>query len=122
MTNSLNTYVIFSPSNGYCCRLFATIDENQDERLSRTELKAFILGIRFLELDLDKDDAVHKLMQDFDTSNDDHVDIEEFINGIKKWLNEARRTQDGPSAADSETLQFIDDFHQVSWTNKTLTA
>ncbi|OMO92397.1 Sodium/calcium exchanger membrane region [Corchorus olitorius] len=66
------------PNTEVIRKLFGTIDENGDGGLSPSELKAFIIGIRFEEIDLDKDDAVTKVMADFDTSRDSLVQEDEF--------------------------------------------
>lgn len=92
-------------------KLFDAIDENKDEHLSASELKALIIGIRFEEIDLDQDDAVSKVLSDFDTSNDSHIDIKEFINGIEKWLNEAMQARTGSADPGPHTMKFLDDFH-----------
>ena len=94
--------------------MFKTIDENDDGGLSTSELKAFIIGIRFEEIDLDKDDAVRKVMADFDTSLDSLVQEDEFVKGITKWINEAKQTGGAYLEPNSGTFKFIDQFHQVS--------
>ncbi|KAK1582976.1 hypothetical protein Q3G72_019912 [Acer saccharum] len=91
-------------------RLFDTIDENKDSHLSASELKALIIGIRFDEIDLDQDDAVEKLLIDFDMSNDSLIDINEFITVVSKWLNEANRG--GPADAGPETIKVLHDYHE----------
>lgn len=73
-----------------------------------------IIGIRFEEIDLDQDDAVSKVLSDFDTSNDSHIDIKEFINGLEKWLNEAMQARTGSADPGPHTMKFLDDFHLVS--------
>lgn len=93
--------------------MFETIDENQDHHLSSAELKALIIGIHFEEIDLDHDDAVSKLLKDFDTSNDGHIQLEEFERGITKWLNEARQSGVRSSDASPHTFKYLDDFHKV---------
>lgn len=50
-------------------------------------------------------------MKEFDTSHDSKVDLEEFIVGVGKWLEEARGVNDSNHAAD--TTKFIDAFHVV---------
>ncbi|XP_010519243.1 PREDICTED: uncharacterized protein LOC104798750 [Tarenaya hassleriana] len=100
------------PNEHVIRKLFETIDENKDGRLSAPELKALIIGIAFDEIDLDKDDAVGKVLQDFDKSLDEHVDEDEFVRGIKRWLIEAMGA--GPAAPDAgpRTMKFIDHYHQ----------
>lgn len=73
-----------------------------------------IIGIRFEEIDLDQDDAVSKVLSDFDTSNDSQIDIKEFINGIEKWLNEAMQARTGSADPGPHTMKVLDDFHLVS--------
>ncbi|KAK8712307.1 hypothetical protein V6N13_147547 [Hibiscus sabdariffa] len=100
------------PNTEMIKKLFEAIDENHDGGLSHSELKAFIIGIRFEEIDLDKDDAVRKVMVDFDTSLDSLVQEEEFVKGLTKWINEARQTGGAHLEATGGTFKFIDRFHQ----------
>lgn len=93
--------------------MFDAIDENKDGYLSAAELRALIIGIRFEEIDLNHDDAVSKVLKDFDASDDSLVDIKEFIHGVEKWLNEAKRVRSGADPG-PHTLKFLDDFHTVS--------
>ncbi|KAF5730726.1 hypothetical protein HS088_TW19G00321 [Tripterygium wilfordii] len=92
-------------------KLFVAIDANKDEQISATELKALIIGIGFQEIDLDKDDSMTKLMEDFDTSGNSEIDMEEFVRGITKWLDEAKRACATSEGRGSQTWKFIDDFH-----------
>ncbi|RWW53751.1 hypothetical protein BHE74_00039729 [Ensete ventricosum] len=62
------------------------------------------------EIDLDKDDAVDKVMNEFDTSRDDNIQEEEFIEGISKWINEADRSV----AFSGSYSQRLHHFHMVS--------
>ena len=50
-------------------------------------MRALIIGIKFEEIDLHHDDAVNKIMEDFDTSNDHKINETEFVIGISGWLN-----------------------------------
>lgn len=93
-------------------KLFRTVDGNGDGYISAAELKALIIGIRFDEIDLDEDDAVEKVMKDFDTSLDCQIDLQEFICGIEKWLEEARRSGPPSREAGAGTIKYLDDFHK----------
>ncbi|KAB2095713.1 hypothetical protein ES319_A01G058600v1 [Gossypium barbadense] len=93
-------------------KLFETIDENHDGGLSPSELRALITGIRFEEIDLDQDDAVSKVIADFDTSRDNLVQEDEFVEGITKWINEAKQTGGAYLESNTGTFKFIDHFHQ----------
>ncbi|RRT64059.1 hypothetical protein B296_00039589, partial [Ensete ventricosum] len=61
------------------------------------------------EIDLDKDDAVDKVMNEFDTSRDDNIQEEEFIEGISKWINEADRSV----AFSGSYSQRLHHFHMI---------
>jgi hypothetical protein len=98
------------PCINFICRLFHKIDMDESRSLSRSELHALIVGINFDEVDFDKEDAVDKVMDDFDTSRNEVVDEEEFVQGMKKWLDEAKRSMPISGAL---SKKFIDDFHAV---------
>ncbi|KAK6919149.1 Sodium/calcium exchanger membrane region [Dillenia turbinata] len=92
-------------------KMFRLIDVNQDGYLSANELRALIIGIQFEEVNLDIDDAVNKIMEDFDTSQDHRIDVNEFIQGISRWLDEAKHTTGYGTENDHLTGKFIQDFH-----------
>ncbi|KAL5729967.1 hypothetical protein ACHQM5_002854 [Ranunculus cassubicifolius] len=91
-------------------KLFKALDQNDDSYLSVSEFTALIIGIKFEEIDLDHDDAVKKIMRDLDTSGDNQVDENEFINGISKWINDAKHYVKHNSSGPN-TSTFIDRFH-----------
>lgn len=101
------------PNREVIDKLFKAIDTNNDTYLSASELRALIVGIRFDEINLNEDDAAEKLLKDFDTSFDDKIDLEEFIDGIKKWLDEAMGLKASPvDAAGPESFKHIDRYHE----------
>ncbi|KAF5192115.1 Calcium-binding ef-hand [Thalictrum thalictroides] len=102
----------YEPDEAVIKKLFHTIDLDGDSCLSASELRALIIGIRFEEIDLDHDDAVQKVLKDFDTSGDKSVDANEFFIGISKWLNEAKRSAKPARVPGPSTMKFIDHFHQ----------
>jgi Ca2+/Na+ antiporter len=75
-------------------------------------LRAFIIGIKLEELDLDSDEAldeaVDKVIDDFDSSGDYELNSDEFTRGICKYLVEAKRRVSNSGAYSSK---FIHDFH-----------
>ncbi|XP_059662699.1 sodium/calcium exchanger NCL-like [Cornus florida] len=85
-------------------KLFKMTDSDGDGYISAPELRALIVGIRFEKIG--EDDAADKVMKDFDMSEDSNIDLQEFTNGILKWLEEAKRYGASP-----ETLN---DFHEQS--------
>ncbi|KAF5478607.1 hypothetical protein F2P56_005150 [Juglans regia] len=93
-------------------KLFSVVDSNEDGKISYSELRALVVGIRFEEIDLNKDDTVDKLMRDFDTSHDDHIDKTEFVKCISKWLKKAMTIQTVSDDPGSRTLRFLNAFHR----------
>ncbi|CAL4952331.1 unnamed protein product [Urochloa decumbens] len=98
-----------TPNDDVIRKLFHKIDMDNSSSLSRSELHALIVGINFGEVDFDKMDAVDKVMADFDTSRNDVVEEGEFVEGMKKWLNEAKRSVPVGGAF---SHKFINDFHE----------
>lgn len=92
-------------------RLFHKLDENSDGSLSHAELRALIIGLQIDEINLDMDDAVKKIMDDFDTSRNSTIEEQEFVVGISKWLTEARHYVGNTS---SYSKKFMDEFHSVN--------
>ncbi|KAL6999586.1 hypothetical protein U1Q18_000745 [Sarracenia purpurea var. burkii] len=113
-----------TPNEGVIEKLFRAIDGNSDGYISFDELKALIVGIRFDEINLDENDAANKVMTDFDTSSDQKIQLSEFIAGISKWLEEAKRSgassqtgtasQTGAAShpAGPATVKYLDAFEQ----------
>lgn len=97
----------------YNGRLFKTIDQNSDGNLSEAELRALVIGINFEEIDADTDDAIAKLMKDFDVSRDTRVDVNDFVKGISRWLRKARRSATSGDSQDDQSIRFLNHFHQV---------
>ena len=95
---------------GYYRRLFSSIDVDHDEHISYSELRALMVGINFDKIDLDQDEAVNKIMKDFDTSGNSKIEVSEFVSGISRWLKKTMRA--AAHNPGSETKVF-NDFHTV---------
>ncbi|XP_068652674.1 sodium/calcium exchanger NCL1-like [Aristolochia californica] len=80
-------------------RLFDKIDSNSDCVISASELRAFLLGIQFVGIELDPENAVEEVIKEFDTSSDKVIDKTEFVEGISEWIVKANHaiTSQGPS-------------------------
>ncbi|KAL4555099.1 hypothetical protein LXL04_037710 [Taraxacum kok-saghyz] len=93
-------------------KLFNSIDVNGNEKLSHTELRALVVGMRLHEINLKEDDAVEKVMKEFDSSQNNEIDFNEFVHGIGKWLEEAKTTTVNASLAGPDTLKYIHDYYE----------
>ncbi|XP_076907091.1 sodium/calcium exchanger NCL-like [Bidens hawaiensis] len=89
-------------------RLFNSVDVNGDERLSVMELRALVVGMQLNNINLKEDDAIDKVMKEFDTSGDEEVDFQEFVTGIANWLEEAKRTKISSNAGPD----YIHEYHE----------
>ncbi|KAL4620527.1 hypothetical protein ACB092_06G161300 [Castanea dentata] len=100
------------PNTDVIERLFKTIDQNSDGKLSAAELRALVVGIQFEEIDLDIEDAVAQVMEDFDKSHDSQVDVDEFVTGISRWLNRARHFAKSGKGQDDLSIRLLNKFQQ----------
>lgn len=100
-------------SKWYCKigRLFHKIDLDNDGRIGRGELQAFIVGVNFEDIELDSNLAADQVMADFDRSRNSSIEKGEFVDGVLRWLEEAKRVVAGSGAY---SKKFMDDFHIVS--------
>ncbi|KAK4767849.1 hypothetical protein SAY87_002990 [Trapa incisa] len=86
---------------------------------STSELRALLVGLRFEELNLEGEDALTKIIKDFDTSSDFHLDMLEFMEGISKWINRAKIS--GAASNMKNTMNFLDfAHHQTKMEHKLL--
>ncbi|KAJ0530633.1 putative EF-hand domain, sodium/calcium exchanger membrane region, EF-hand domain pair [Helianthus annuus] len=69
------------------CSLFERIDLDKDNFVSQSELKRLIMELNSEKMPEDVDEATAKLMQDLDTDGDQQIDLQEFIDRFKEWLN-----------------------------------
>ncbi|XP_062218736.1 sodium/calcium exchanger NCL2-like [Phragmites australis] len=90
-------------------KLFHKIDLDNDGRIERGELQAFIIGVKFEDVDLDSNLAIDQVMADFDTSQNSIIEKGEFVNGILRWLEEAKHAV---VASGAYSKKFLHDFHK----------
>ncbi|KAK1325717.1 hypothetical protein QJS10_CPA01g02095 [Acorus calamus] len=96
------------PNVEYIKKLYTTIDVDGNGVVSVAELRALIIGFQLDEIDLDENDAMGRIMEEFDTNRDNSIQEEEFIDGISRWLKEAKHVV--PSSG-TDSGKIINDFH-----------
>lgn len=69
--------------------------------------------MRLYEINLSEDDAVDKVMKDFDTSKNNEIEFSEFVAGLSKWLLEAKGSKIDAHLAGPDTLKYIHDYYEV---------
>ncbi|KAJ0530639.1 putative EF-hand domain, sodium/calcium exchanger membrane region, EF-hand domain pair [Helianthus annuus] len=100
------------PNQEVLLKLFNSIDVNQDGSLSVPELRALVVGMQLYEINLNEDDAVTKVMKDFDTSENNEVEFDEFVTGIGRWLDEAKGFKKTNSLAGPDSLKYVHDYYE----------
>lgn len=101
-----------TPNEEVIEKLFKAMDLDGDGFLTASELRALVLGIQFDQINLNHDDAVAKLMKDFDKSADNQVDLPEFIDGIAEWLEDVKKSKASSVVNGSETIKYLNDYHE----------
>ena len=59
------------------------------------------------------DDAASQVMRDFDTSHDSQIDVEEFVEGFKRWLRKAKHAAIMHHGRNIESIRLLSDFDSV---------
>lgn len=101
-----------TPNEEVIEKLFKAMDLDGDGFLTASELRALVLGIQFDQINLNHDDAVAKLMKDFDKSADNQVDLPEFIGGIAEWLEDVKKSKASSLVTGSDTIKYLNDYHE----------
>lgn len=83
-TNPILCWICFT-------RLFRHFDPDNDEHLTMTELRGLILGLG-IERDngqVPDEEELQHWMLEFDVSRDNQISVDEFLQGIKRWMKSA---------------------------------
>ncbi|PWA81964.1 sodium/calcium exchanger membrane region, EF-hand domain pair [Artemisia annua] len=68
-------------------KLFKSLDVNNDNSISLSELKKLMMDVDFGETSWNVDEATSHIMQDLDKSGDQMIDEVEFVDGFKDLLH-----------------------------------
>nr|XP_043620105.1 sodium/calcium exchanger NCL2-like [Erigeron canadensis] len=90
-------------------RLFKSLDVNNDNAISLSELKNLMMDIDFGETSWNVDEATSHIMEDLDKSGDKLIDEKEFIDGFKDLLNKSSEQLTTPETPRPE------DVYQKPW-------
>ncbi|KAL4555098.1 hypothetical protein LXL04_037709 [Taraxacum kok-saghyz] len=100
------------PNLDVMTRLFNDVDVNGNKHLSQSELRALVVGLKLQDLNLDEDDAIDKVMSEFDMSNNNEIEFDEFTVGLQKWLKQAKGSKHGLYSPGPETMKYVHDYFE----------
>ncbi|XP_028763668.1 sodium/calcium exchanger NCL1-like [Neltuma alba] len=83
-------------------RLFDKMDANEDNFISRPELRKLLKEINIAKASIDVEEAANKFIEELDVNRDHVISEEEFISGLKKWLSSSSPSRVHPSESESE--------------------
>lgn len=86
--------------------MFDSIDHDKNNLISFSELKTLLADIEFGPTPPSVDEAVAKIMEEFDLSGDHMLNEEEFVTGLSKWLQKNNN-------ASTNSKENEDEFFQV---------
>ncbi|XP_060194416.1 sodium/calcium exchanger NCL1-like isoform X2 [Lycium barbarum] len=72
-------------------RFFHETDRDANKCLTLAELEKLILEMESGKVQVDKDFAISKILNSFDQNNDKIIEEEEFVEGCKRWIEEAKQ-------------------------------
>ncbi|XAR66535.1 hypothetical protein NMG60_11012808 [Bertholletia excelsa] len=87
--------------------LFANIDKDGSRTVSRSELEALVVDMKSGKLDVEQEYAVAEVMKAFDKNKDGNITEEEFIEGCKRWIHEARTLATDGSSHSRRSLRQV---------------
>lgn len=90
-------------------RLFVEMDNDGDKVITFSELRQFLEEIKFRQLQGDKDDTAAEIMKEFDLNNDGKITQDEFINGMRKWVDDTK----GAMNKRYHSVKSLKDMYQV---------
>ncbi|XP_060193293.1 sodium/calcium exchanger NCL-like [Lycium barbarum] len=88
-------------------RLFHETDRDANKCLTLAELENLILEMESGKVQMDKDYAISKILNSFDQNNDKKIQEEEFVDGCKRWIEEAKQIAQSDESNSRKTLRKV---------------
>ncbi|KAL3702063.1 hypothetical protein R1sor_020085 [Riccia sorocarpa] len=93
-----DTYVLY--------KLFESFDTNQDKYLSVEEVRALIVGLGIVsQQDIPEEEVVNSWMAELDVNNSGKMSQDEFVTGMKKWIESFDLPQQRPQPKRKNTIR-----------------
>ncbi|XP_075091041.1 sodium/calcium exchanger NCL [Nicotiana tabacum] len=88
-------------------RLFLETDKDANKCLTLAELENLTLDIQSGKVKVDKDYAITKILNSFDQNNDKIIDEDEFVEGCKRWIEEAKQLAQSDDSNSKKILRKV---------------
>ncbi|CAI5537504.1 unnamed protein product [Closterium sp. Naga37s-1] len=76
-----------TPDRDTLHKVFRHFDEDGSGSLSRSEIKGLILGLGIQNKgDVPPENEIQEWMRDFDSNSDGEIGVEEFVQGMERWM------------------------------------
>ncbi|KAL3341085.1 hypothetical protein AABB24_025575, partial [Solanum stoloniferum] len=99
-----------SPNVERIKEIFHQYDSDGNNFITQPELEKLVLSVKYGDVQLNSDDSVRKVMNDFDTNRNNMIDEHEFVDGMTRWLNEAIRVTNC-----KDKKRAIDEYDKIMW-------
>ncbi|MCD9645059.1 hypothetical protein HAX54_033712 [Datura stramonium] len=87
-------------------RLFHETDRDANKCLTLAELENLILDMQSGKVQVDKDYAISKILDSFDQNRDKKIEVE-FVEGCKRWVEEAKQLAQSDDANSKKILHKV---------------
>ncbi|CAN4091967.1 unnamed protein product [Withania somnifera] len=88
-------------------RLFSETDKDENKSITPVELENLITDMQSGKVKIDKDYAISEIMKAFDLNNDKRIELHEFIEGCKRWIEEAKKLAQSDDSTTKRNLHEV---------------
>lgn len=92
------------------CSVFAKVDQDGDQTVSISEVESLIQDIKSGKVDVEEEYAIAEVLKTFDVNKDGTITEDEFIEGCKKWIHEAKQLAEDGSSHSRKSLRQASKF------------
>ncbi|KAH7837328.1 hypothetical protein Vadar_012607 [Vaccinium darrowii] len=87
--------------------VFAKVDQDGDQTVSISEVESLIQDIKSGKVDVEEEYAIAEVLKTFDVNKDGTITEDEFIEGCKKWIHEAKQLAEDGSSHSRKSLRQV---------------
>ncbi|KAL0442688.1 UNVERIFIED_CONTAM: Sodium/calcium exchanger NCL1 [Sesamum latifolium] len=89
-------------------KLFVDTDKDEDKSITQNELEKLVLDVITTgKMNIDKKIAIADVMETFDFNEDGCIKEQEFIEGCRRWIEEAKQSPENSDANSTDLFQEL---------------